>query len=179
MNATQMTTGKVRLSYAHLFKPYAHVDGQTPKYSTTILIPKSDTVTIEKIKKAINAALETGKNSKWGGKIPKTYHSPLRDGDAEKDDPLYEGCYFMSCNANADRKPTIYDLSLNEILDPNEVYSGCYARVNINFYPYSASGNNGIAVGLNMVQKVADGDKLGGSSVSASEAFADDDDLLD
>jgi hypothetical protein len=91
----------------------------------------------------------------------------LRDGDAEKEDAAYEGCYFI--NANSVQKPGVVDQDLNPILDQNEFYSGCYGRASITFYPYNAQGSKGIACGLNNVQKLEDGEKLGGGTTAAAD----------
>lgn len=179
--STTITTGKVRLSYAKLFTPSAAPGSDKLKYSVSILIDKNDKETLRKINAAVEEAKEVGKSSKWGGKIPAKLHLPLRDGDEDRpDDPAYSGVYFF--NASSERKPGVVDKSLNAILDPDEVYSGCYGRVNVNFYPYDTNGNRGIAAGLNHVQKLADGERLGGGAVSVEAAFDDDfeeEDLLD
>jgi Protein of unknown function (DUF2815) len=160
---TKVITGKVRLSYAHLFVPTAISEEQEKKYSVCLLIPKSDKETLKKIKNAIEAATEAGK-SKWGGKVPANLKTPLRDGDEERadDHPEYKGMWFINCSSK--QKPGIIDRDRNPILDSEEVYSGCYARASINFYGFNAAGNKGIACGLNNIQKLADGDYLGGRS---------------
>lgn len=184
--ATKVITGKVRLSYANLFTPRAN-DGGEEKYSTAILIPKSDKETLRKIKAAVEAAKELGK-SKWNGKVPANCKTPLRDGDEERPDDLnYAGHYFM--NVSAKNKPGIAKVvgktpdgktKFQEITDTTEVYSGCYAKVSINLYPYDAKGNRGIAAGLNNVVKVQDGDFLGGrSSVMDDFSGEDFDDIVD
>jgi hypothetical protein len=156
---TKVTTGKVRLSYAHLFQPHA-IEGNEPKYSVSLLIPKTDTETLKAIKEAVEQVKKDGA-TKWGGKVPATLKTPLRDGDAERpDDEAYKGCYFL--NASSKNKPGVVDQNVQPILDATEVYSGCYGRVTLNFYAYSASGNKGIAAGLGNVQKLADGEPLGG-----------------
>lgn len=156
---TKVTTGKVRLSYAHLFEPHA-MDGNEPKYSVSVIIPKSDKETLQAIKEAVNEAKEQGK-SKWNGKVPANVKTPLRDGDVDREgDEAYAGCYFL--NANSKNKPGIVDINVQPILDATEVYSGCYARLTLNFYAYNANGNKGIAAGLGNVQKLADGEPLGG-----------------
>lgn len=156
---TKVTTGKVRLSYAHLFEPHA-IDGNEPKYSVSVIIPKSDKETLQAIKEAVAEAKEQGK-SKWGGKVPANVKTPLRDGDVDREgDEAYAGCYFL--NANSKNKPGIVDINVQPILDSTEVYSGCYARLTLNFYAYNANGNKGIAAGLGNVQKLADGEPLGG-----------------
>lgn len=179
-NTTQVTTGKIRLSFAHLFEPTKAPGSDTAKYSTSVLIDKSDEATLQKIRSAIDLAIEEGK-SKWGGRVPAKLKTPLRDGDEERpEDPNYQGKYFFNCSSV--RRPGVVDRNLNAILDPEEVYSGCYARVAVNFYPFDTSGNRGIAAGLNHVQKLADGERLsGGVSVEAAfaDSYEDDDDVLD
>lgn len=177
---TKVVTGKVRLSYASVFVPTA-IDGGDEKYSTAILIPKSDKETLCKIKAAVDAALEQGK-AKWGGKVPANVKKPLRDGDEEKpDDENYAGMYFL--NASSKNKPGIAKpigkdaegkTKFQEITDTTEVYSGCYAKVSLNFYPFDAKGNRGVAAGLNNIVKVQDGDFLGGRS-NVKDDFADTD----
>ena len=175
-SATKVITGKVRFSYLHVFEPKAINEGADPKYSVALLIPKSDTVTINKIKAAVQAALEQGK-AKFGGKLPKVFKQPLRDGDEERgDDENYEGMMFL--NANSNTKPGVVDKDVNPIMDREELYSGCYGRASINFYAFSVSGNKGVACGLNNLQKLADGERLSGGS-SAEDDFGDDaDDLM-
>lgn len=174
---TKVVTSKVRFSYAHVFEPSAIEEGQTKKYSVSLIIPKSDTKLVSKIKAAIKAALEEGK-AKFGGKIPANYKNPLRDGDEERpDDEAYKDSYFI--NANSVRKPGIVDENLDPIMDQDEFYSGCYGRASINFYAFNVSGNKGVAAGLNNLQKLEDGPKLAGGS-SAEEDFGSDsdDDLM-
>lgn len=167
-NKVKVVTGKVRLSYAHLFQPVAAQEGGQPKYSVSIIIPKEDTETVEKFRKAFEDAKNTNA-AFFGGSVPKMLKGGLRDGDAERDDEAYAGCYFI--NANSTNKPGVVDADMNAILDPNEVYSGCYARVSVTMYPYNTQGSKGIACGLNNVMKVADGDRLGGGT-SPEQDFA-------
>lgn len=179
-NSTKVITGKVRFSYANVFEPTAMQDGQTPKYNVSIIISKSDTKTVEAIKKAIEAAKEAGKSkiADKNGKIPVNLKTPLRDGDEERpDDPAYENSYFI--NANSERKPGIVDRDLNPIMSRDDFYSGCYGRASINFYAFNAN-SKGIACGLNNLQKLEDGERLAGGS-SAEEDFGGDnavDDLM-
>jgi hypothetical protein len=162
---TKVITGKVRLSYVHLFEPWSNSPDQEAKYSAVLLIPKSDTGTIAKLQAAQQAALEAGKAKMFGGTIPKGWKSTLRDGDEEGDldkNPEYEGHMFMTVTSKT--RPGIVDQDLNPILDSTEIYSGCYARVSINCFPFNKQGNRGVSFGLNHVQKLADGDFLGGRS---------------
>ena len=156
---TKVTTGKCRLSYTHLFEAYAK-EGNDPKFSTAILIPKTDKDTIKAIKEATLEAAEMGK-AKLGKYVLATLKVPLRDGDIEHpDDEAYAGMYFL--NASSKNRPGVVDANVHAIMDDTEVYSGCYARLTINFYAFSASGNKGIAAGLGNVQKLEDGESLGG-----------------
>lgn len=172
--ATKVVTGKVRLSYVNIFRSRSFSEGDDAKFSVCLLIPKSDKKTLDKIQDAIDEAVEQGVSSKWGGKQPKILHFPLRDGDAEKADeaPEYAGMMFL--NANSQTKPGIVDRDRVEILDPDEVYSGCWGRASINFFPYDFKGNRGIGVGLNHIQKLSDGERLGGNRASAEDDFDDD-----
>lgn len=169
-NPTRVVTGEVRLSYAHLFESQS-IQGSKPKYSVSLIIPKSDRETISKIERAINAAIEAG-IGKFGGKRPNkaALKLPLRDGDTERDDEAYAGCLFV--NANSTLPPEVVDQDLNPVLSPAEVYSGCYARVSLNFYAFNTNGNRGIACGLGNVQKLRDGEPLGGGRTSAADDFA-------
>lgn len=171
---TKVVTGKVRLSYVNIFRSRSFQQGQDAKFSLCALIPKDDKATLKKIKAAIEAAIAQGVAEKWGGKKPANLKLPLRDGDDERADeaPEYEGMYFF--NANSNQKPGIVDKNCNEILDPEEVYSGCWGRVSVNFYPYNTNGNKGVGVGLNNVQKLRDGERLGASRASAESDFGDD-----
>jgi len=173
VNSTKVVTGKVRFSYVNIFKARSFRQGQDEKYSICLLINKKDKATLSKIKAAIEAAKKQGIADKWGGKLPGNLKLPLRDGDAERADEAeeYEGMFFL--NANSNQKPGIVDADLNEVLDPTEVYSGCYGRASINFFPFNSNGNKGIAVGLNNIQKLEDGEALGASRASAEDDFAD------
>lgn len=182
----KVVTGKVRFSYVNIFRSRAFVEGDSAKYSICLLIPKKDQVTLKNIKAAIEATVQEGISSKWGGKMPKNLKLPLRDGDEERADeaPEYAGMYFM--NASSNTKPGIVDKNLNEILDPEELYSGCWGRASINFYAFDSNGNRGVGVGLNNIQKLADGDRLGAARASAESDFDDgfvevddEDDFLD
>jgi hypothetical protein len=165
-NATKVVTGKVRLSYVHIFEPFKQGDDDGEgKYSCVILIPKKDKQTLSKIRAAIKAAAEQGKNSKFDGKIPKNLATTLHDGDDEdtlEKNPEYENHYYMSISSKT--RPGVVDSDVDPIMDSTEVYSGCYARVSINAFPYNYKGKKGVSFGLNHVQKLADGDYLGGRS---------------
>lgn len=174
---TKVVTGVVRLSYANVWEPTS-INGGTPKYSVSLIIPKSDQKTIDAINAAVDAAIKDGV-AKFGGKIPNkaALKLPLRDGDIEREDEAYKDSYFV--NANSTTAPQIVDRSVQPILDRAEVYSGCYARVSVNFYAFNSNGNRGIACGLGNIQKVKDGEPLGGRTSAADDFTTDlDDDFL-
>jgi hypothetical protein len=181
-NPMKVITGPTtRWSYANVWEPKS-INGGTPKYSVSLIIPKSDKVTVEKIKKAIQAAYEEGQSKlKGNGKsVPSlsVIKTPLRDGDLERpDDEAYANSYFI--NANSATAPGIVDADRNTIIDRSEVYSGVYGRASINLYAFNSNGNKGIACGLNNLQKIKGGEPLGGKS-RAEDDFAteDDDDFL-
>ena len=158
------------------------INGGAPKYSVSLIIPKSDTKTMEKIQAAIQAAYEEGQSKlKGNGKsVPalSVLKTPLRDGDMERpDDPAYADCYFI--NANSATAPGIVDADRNPIMERSEVYSGAYGRASINLYAFNSNGNKGIACGLNNLQKIRDGEPLGGKSRAEDDFETDaDNDFL-
>lgn len=178
INPMKVITGKdTRWSYANVWEPKA-INGGTPKFSVSLIIPKADTVTVNKIKAAIEAAYKEGESKLKGNSrtVPPltAIKTPLRDGDTERpDDPAYKDSYFL--NANSSTAPGIVDADCQPILQRSEVYSGVYGRASINFYAFNTNGNRGIAVGLNNLQKIRDGEPLGGKA-SAESDFADEDD---
>ena len=176
-NPTKVITGvNTRWSYVNAWEPKS-INGGAPKYSVSLIIPKSDTKTLEKIRAAIQAAYEEGQSKLKGNgrSIPalSALKTPLRDGDAERpDDEAYANSYFV--NANSGTAPGIVDADRNPILERSEVYSGVYGRASINFYAFNSNGNKGIACGLNNLQKIRDGEPLGGKS-RAEDDFAEAD----
>lgn len=158
---TKVVTGEVRLSYVHLFEKYAYDEKQDPKYSVTLLIPKSDTKTIEALRAAEAEATEYGRSNKWGGKVPKDLKpSIIKDGDEDADDyPERRGHWMMT--VRSDNKPGVVDANVQPVMDSNEVYSGCYARASLNAFAYKSPVSKGVSFGLNHVQKLRDGEPLG------------------
>ena len=181
ISKTKVITGvNTRLSYFHGWEATS-INNGPERYSVSVLIPKSDTQTVKAINEAIDAAIEEGV-AKFGGKKPNkaAIKLPLRDGDTERDDEAYKaykGHYFN--NANSTTPPQLVDKQVKTSLDRNEVYSGCYARVSLNFYAFNSNGNKGVACGLGNIQKIRDGESLGGRS-SATDDFSTvaDDDFL-
>ncbi len=179
-NPMKVITGPdTRWSYANVWEAKS-INGGTPKYSVSLIIPKSDAKTIAKIQAAIDAAYKEGESKlKGNGRtVPalSVLKTPLRDGDVERpDDEAYADCYFI--NANSAAAPGIVDADRQSIIDRSEVYSGVYGRASINFYAFNSNGNKGIACGLNNLQKVKDGEPLGGKSRAEDdfETEAEDD----
>lgn len=163
-NPTQITTGKVRLSFPHLFEPHSVDPNEPAKYSVMLLIPKTDSTTVAKLRSAQRAALEAGKH-RFGGKIPSAWHDTIKDGDEEFDTaeyPEYEGMLVM--NVSSKTRPGVVDRAVEPILDQTAVYSGVYARVQIGAFAYNTRGNKGVSFGLNHVQILEDGPSLSGST---------------
>ena len=178
LNSTRVVTGKVRFSFVNVFEARAFGEGQTPKYSVMLLIPKSDVGTVNRIKKAIDAAAAKGLSTKFAGKMPAVLKTTLKDADKDMDQDgeifankwdYTAGHYII--NVSSKNQPQIVDAELNPIIDPTEMYSGCYGRASINFFAYNNQGNKGISAGLNNLQKLEDGEPLG-SFTTAEQDFA-------
>ena len=167
-----------RISFANIFEPKS-INGSEAKYSVSCLIPKDDKKTLLAIHKAVEAAKEDGKVRKWGGKLPPNLKLPLRDGDIDRpDDENCQKHFFLS--ATSTDAPQFVDRNVQPVVDPMMVYSGCYCNVSVNFYPFNANGNRGVAVGLGNIQFVKDGDRLSGraSADADFDALEDDEDVL-
>lgn len=188
-NPSHVVTGKVRLSYEHILKPYKSPEAgpdDDPKYSVTVLVPKSDTATKAKIDAGIAAAKKRGvetKKYKDGTPIDKL-PTPIWDGDGYRADgysefgPEAKGCWVFTASTGLDRKPRVVDSSLNDIIDPTQIYSGIYGRVGVDFFPYNFAGKQGVGCSLCNVQKLEDGEPLGATRASAEDDFGDDFDPL-
>lgn len=170
-----VTTGVARLSYEHVFQPYARNANDTPKYSVTILVPKSDTATKAAIDAAIEAAKQQGMNKSFGGQIPPVLAIPVHDGDGVRPSdgmPFGQECKgHWVFTASAKNRPEVIGLNRQPIINESEIYSGVYAYVNVTFFPYNASGKKGIGCALNCLMKAKDGEPLG-SKITAADAFA-------
>lgn len=183
MAKTQITTGKCRFSYVSVFTPKLMPDGQTEKYSVTLLIPKSDKRTLDKIKAAQDAAVEVFKAKNPGKKLPANLPTTLRDGDGLKENgdeygPECKGCMVISVTSSAERKPVIVYGDKTPMTEPTEMYSGCYGKAVINFFVYNTAGKVGITAGLNGIMKLEDGEPLSGGIVTDADWDDDEDDLI-
>lgn len=171
-----ITINDVRFSYCNLFQPKPPINNPTgeAKYSTTILIPKSNTAAKAAVDQAIAQAIEAGVTSKWNGVRPPVPATPIHDGDGVRpsDGQPYgeecRGCWVLT--ASSKNPPFVVDNQVQNIIDPTQVYSGMWGNVNVNFFAYNSAGKKGIGCGLNGVQKTRDGEPLT-SRVTAQEAF--------
>ena len=174
---TNVTTNESRLSYVHLFTPYAISKDAEAKFSVTVLVPKADQDTMSRIWQAIEAAKSRGKDEKWNGVVPPIVATPVYDGDGVRPSdgmefgPECKGHWVFTASAKAEYPPEVVDVNCNPIINQSEVYSGMYGRVNVSFYPYNFNGKKGVGCGLGPVQKTRDGEPLGGSAPKASNVF--------
>lgn len=153
----KVITGKVRINYPNLFIPRKVEYSDESRYSVSILIPKNDIETMEKINETIFKSKEKGLLV-WGD-IPENIKTPLRDGDLEKpDNENYKNHYFI--NATSKFKPGVVDKRIKEIKNPEEIYPGCYCRASIEFYPFNINNQCGIGCSIKNLQKVSDGERI-------------------
>ncbi len=170
---SKVLTGEVRLSYEHLSAPYANPNqpGAEPKYSTTMLIPKADVATKAEIDEAIRCVYEQAVANDWKGARPQLRSALIYDGDGLRNDgskfgPECAGHWVIT--ASTKRKPQVVDISnINCELAPQDIYSGMYARVTLNFFAFNSNGNKGVGCGLGNVMKTRDGEPLAGGASAA------------
>lgn len=173
--ATRVLTGEVRLSYANLVAPRANNSdpNAAPKYSVTLLIPKSDTAVYQNILSSIEAAAADAQGKLWNGVRPPVMPIPIHDGDGVRDNgtpygPECRGHWVIT--ASSKNKPqVVHQSDINTELAPQDIYSGMYARVTINFFGYNRAGKRGIGCGLGNVMKTRDGEPLAGGASAASD----------
>lgn len=174
-NTTHVVTGEVRLSYCNLLQPRAPLGGGEPKYSVTVLVPKSDSRTITALRAAIEAATQAAVSKSWGGVRPPRVPDPIHDGDGVR--PSDGAAFGAECKghwvftASSRQQPGIVDANINPIIQPTEIYSGMYGRVSVDFYGYNQAGKRGIGCGLVNVQKLRDGEPLGATRASTQDDF--------
>ena len=157
------------------------INGGTPKYSVSLIIPKSDKKTVEAIKAAIQAAYEEGESKLKGKRQDRPRplgHQDPRCVTAMWNAPMIRSMRMRTSSTPIPRHrpPGIVDADLNPILERSEVYSGVYGRASINLYAFNSNGNRGIACGLNNLQKISDGEPLGGKSRAEDDFSTEDDD---
>lgn len=196
---TIFTTNEVRLSYLKAHTPEQKKDqagnkvvddnGQpVMQYSVAVIVKKTDTQTLALIDECMRAAAKL----KFGDRVPATWKKGLRDGDTDPAaliDPLDEkkgrkpeliGCVWF--NATSQQKPDVFSTEKDEFatsghgfkaLGKNEIKSGDYARVQVAAYGFDVPQNKGVAFGIRAIQKLRDGEALGGGGVDY-DAFSDE-----
>ena len=172
---TKVLTNEVRISYEHLSTPHVNPNqqGAEPKYSCTLLIPKSDVATKADIDASMKAAYDAAVAGDWKGAKPQLRAALIYDGDGLRNDgskfgPECAGHWVIT--ASSKRKPQVVDISnINSELAPQDIYSGMYARVTLNFFSFNSNGNKGIGCGLGNVMKTRDGEPLAGGASAASD----------
>ena len=173
-NAAHVVLSNVRLSYVHLDRPYNNNGNEVPKYSTTVLVPKSPPDNFSHMQTAIQAATAQA-IAKHGAAFPAQPKVSVHDGDGVRpSDSLpfgeeCQGCWVFT--ASSKQKPDVVDGNLQPIIDPSALYSGIYANVGVTFFGYNAQSNKGIGVALDNVQKIADGEPLGGTRAAVEDDF--------
>lgn len=172
MGTQVVTKTPVRMSYCFLNAPRKNDDGTEGKYGAMLLIPKTDTATVKQLNDAIEAARVAG--AAKGIRNARNLQSPLRDGDGQKPrggdyGPECKGCWVL--NSSSKRQPKVVDRRVQPIIDPDEIYSGMWAIVDINFAAFSMSSNSGISCYLNNLQKVRDDEPLGGAVARPDDVF--------
>lgn len=170
--ATKCLTGEARISFEHLTRPYSNNGGE-PKYSCTILIPKSDTATYNDLKAALNAAYEIGVKDKWKGSRPQLRYPVIYDGDGVRPsgEAFGEECkgHWVVTASSKQMPQTVHQSNVSVQLSESDIYSGMYARVTVNFFPYDTGGNRGVGCGLGNVMKTRDGEPLSGKATAESD----------
>lgn len=172
-----VVTPKFKMGYPNLFKPRKNEMNRKDEYSVVALFDKGEDLSV--LKKAAQEAIV----KKWGAdksKWPQNLRTPFRDqGEKGKIDEVTgkkilppgheEGAIFL--NLRSQQKPGVVDENVQPILDEQQLYAGCYARASVSCYAYDHLGNRGISFGLGNIQKVADGEPMGGK-LKAEMEFA-------
>ena len=185
-----------RGSYMSILEPSAFGEGDEPDWNMLIIFPKDPTVNkwVDDMKKIYAQVLIDKFGKEKAQAIAKAIsikeRFPIRDGDGDAAGDLanaeqLEGCYFMSIK-NKFRQPHIIGATGAAVdpttLTPDDIYSGAWYRVMLNFYYYKVKGNQGIGASLEALMKVKDDENLGANTTAkeASDRFADfSDDAVD
>lgn len=169
--ADSFITPEFRAGFISVFKTTSskNADGTQgkPKFSVRALFPP--TTDMSRFKKDAEQVVK----DKWGDKIPKNLRSPFRVNE-ELDNPVAgigDDWIVMTFSANEDRRPGLVDRNLQNIIDEADVYSGAWYRAQVRAYAYETAGNKGASFGLQNLQKMKDGDPLGGGRTPANKAF--------
>ena len=170
----KVVTGKAIIAHPFLFTPRPESSEIDPgKYTAMVIVKKSDTETVAKLKAAVEAALK----AQWPDKIPGGLSKPVKDGDAkfaedEKKHHYLKGTYYL--NVKTTTKPKVFDAQVQEIIDPTEITSGDYAKVSMNFKAFDKAGNKGVGVYVNAVQHLGKGPEVIGGGNAADDFEAEE-----
>lgn len=169
----------VRFMWPYVFEKRPNDDGED-KYEVVIQIPYANKKAIGLFEDAIDEAISRGysgelseKSTFKKGTKESALKLPLKDGADKADDDyadLFDG--YMFATARTDRRPKVLDVNGQEIIDPEEMYSGAIGAVSITVYPYN-NKSQGVGIQLNHIMKLDDGERIGGGGVSAEDAFAE------
>jgi hypothetical protein len=165
--AIKMITPTFRVSYPNVFTPRENKLSGKMEFSVQALFPKGTDLTA--LEKAIQAVIV----EKWpnvakraGLKMPlkKQEDRALTDEKTGKEilQPPYErGALYLNLKTDEKNQPQVLDQRKAPI-DPVDFYAGCFARASVTVSAYDKNGNKGVSVYLNNLQKVKDGEPLGG-----------------
>lgn len=173
----KIVTPVCRLAYPNIFT--ADKDG---KYSAVLLFEKQgfDPTFMRTIVDEIKGQLQT---STFKQGFPATFKgNPLKDGDVPNSMGNTPFAGFFYCNVKSNFQPGVVASFPDPVKkgadgrplpmiieDSREIYGGVYARVSMHAYYYNSQGNLGIGLSLNSVQKIKDGEQLGGASNPAND----------
>jgi hypothetical protein len=164
-----------RLSYPHLFEPVDFEGDEKFKYRGVMLVGKK-AANLKNLQRAFkNAKIEAlGKDEK---KWPKDTVECFQDGDEKSDQEGYEGCYAITFTRDqAKGRPEIYDPAGAKMEDQQELKAGDYCKASLIAFYYDVGKNRGVSFFLAGLQKIKDGEPLGGSNVASEFDPVDDND---
>lgn len=180
VKSKSIITPEGRLSFPHVFDKHSGFEGQAEKFSATILFPKK--TDLSAMKKAVNEAVV----AKWGpekSKWPSNLRMPFRDGDKPNQNGTivdgYAGNIYVRATSNS--QPGVIDRAKQEILNPDDLYAGCYIRAQLSVFAYSKAGNSGVSFGLQNIQKLRDGEQFSGKQKAEAvfDVVSDESDNLE
>lgn len=169
-------TPTFRASYLTVFEPKSYEQGP-PKYSVEMLFDKKTSDLTDMKKKMGEIAVKA-----WGkdkAQWPKNFRWPFKDGDNMGDDieeaaaEIYAGNYVA--RTDSQNEVTIIDQKKNDILNKNEIFSGCFCRASLYMVPYEniggkgPEGRSGIKLYFQGIQLVKKGEPFG--NVGAKNDF--------
>jgi Protein of unknown function (DUF2815) len=162
-----MVLPAARANYAYVFKPRASDEpGKEGSYSITLAIPKDDDKSPEE---DINSLILEAARSKWGDEASRWLErgkiaSPLHDGDDNDDETMHGHWLITARRKESFGPPGVVDARVMPIVNQTDFYSGCICYASVSFFPYENKGKKGVGCGLNNLQKIKDGERIGGKT---------------